>query len=219
MAKKFEVGKHYSMHSPCDQDCIWTYKVIARTASTITLQDEHGEVKKCRVKESPVFDAESCTPLGRYSMSPILTAEKTVEDKVRKEAFDKMKLYAEELAKNYGLETCKETVSTFWGDFGSKEYTYTHGNDRNIRVQLRSRFGNPRIDFHYHECCSCVELATGRRPTGKKDKNGYEEYEHDLVYRPNDTQAWGAGGVAMLNIMWQELSHLIHEPSNEFIGF
>ncbi len=78
MAKKFEIGKRYSMHSPCDTECIWTYKVIARTASTITLQDTHGQTQKCRVRVSPVFDAESCTPLGRYSMSPILTAEKEV---------------------------------------------------------------------------------------------------------------------------------------------
>ena len=78
MAKKFEVGKSYSMHSPCDTECIWTYKVIARTASTITLQDTHGQTQKYRVKVSPVFDAECCYPLGRYSMSPILTAEKEV---------------------------------------------------------------------------------------------------------------------------------------------
>ena len=78
MAKKFEIGKRYSMHSPCDTECIWTYKVIARTASTITLQDTHGQTQKCRVKVSPIFDAEHCSPLGRYSMSPILTAEKEV---------------------------------------------------------------------------------------------------------------------------------------------
>lgn len=79
MAKKFEIGKSYSMHSPCDTECIWTYKVIARTAKTITLQSRDG-IQKCRVSESPIFDAETCTPLGRYSMSPILTAEREAKN-------------------------------------------------------------------------------------------------------------------------------------------
>lgn len=36
---KFKVGCYYVMRSPCDHECIWVYKVISRTAKTITLYD------------------------------------------------------------------------------------------------------------------------------------------------------------------------------------
>lgn len=216
MAKKFEVGKHYSMHSPCDTECIWTYKVIARTDKTVTLENRDG-VKKCRVRESGIYDAEVCNPLGRYSMSPVLAADETVEDKAREEAFAKMKRYAEELAKTYDLGCCEEKKSDFWADFGSIDYTWTNGQTRDIRITLRSRFGCPRIDFHYLKNLSAIELQTGSRPTGKFDKYGYEEYESDCTYRPKEIQAWGDGGLAMVNLMWQELANIIHEPTNEYI--
>lgn len=74
MTLTFEVGKEYIMHSPCDWDCLWKYEVINRTAKTITLQDEYGKIKKCRT--SIFMGVESCKPLGSYSMSPILSAEK-----------------------------------------------------------------------------------------------------------------------------------------------
>ena len=75
--KTFEIGKTYSMSSPCDHNCIWTYTVTARTAQTITLSD--GEItKKCRISKmySEYNKAETVFPLGQYSMCPILTAEK-----------------------------------------------------------------------------------------------------------------------------------------------
>ena len=72
--KVFEVGKSYSMRSACDCECVWTYKVIKRTKSTITIKSNRGEVLRCRVKVSDIFGAECCQPLGRYSMSPILRA-------------------------------------------------------------------------------------------------------------------------------------------------
>ena len=46
--RKFEIGKEYSMRSICNQECVWTYTVIARTAQTITISNGK-EVKKCRV--------------------------------------------------------------------------------------------------------------------------------------------------------------------------
>ena len=74
--KKFEVGKTYEQRSICDHNCIWRFTVIARTACTITLQDERGEVKKCRVIKdlSSMYNAEHVYPLGRYSMAPSLHA-------------------------------------------------------------------------------------------------------------------------------------------------
>lgn len=74
----FEIGKIYSMHSPCDWDCTWSYEVIKRTASTVTLRSDRGEVKTFRIcrKASEWNQAETVHPLGKYSMSPSLTADK-----------------------------------------------------------------------------------------------------------------------------------------------
>ena len=75
--KKFEIGKTYSMNSACMHDCVWSYTVTARTAQTITLND--GEkVIRCRINKglSEYRGAESVYPLGRYSMAPILSADK-----------------------------------------------------------------------------------------------------------------------------------------------
>lgn len=72
-SKAFEIGKIYSMFSPCDQNCTWVYEVIARTAKTVTLKQDDGEkVTKCRISEDN--NGEYVKPLGRYSMSPTLRA-------------------------------------------------------------------------------------------------------------------------------------------------
>lgn len=74
--KKFEVGKQYSMRSACDQECVWTYTVISRTPFVITLQDDRGNVTKCRVSKglTAFCGCECIKPLGSYSMAPILRA-------------------------------------------------------------------------------------------------------------------------------------------------
>ena len=76
--KKFEVGKNYSMRSACDWDCVWTYKVVARTAQTITIESEDGKTLKCRINKylMDIEGIEAVYPLGRYSMCPILRASK-----------------------------------------------------------------------------------------------------------------------------------------------
>ena len=75
--KQFEVGKEYSMRSACNYECVWTYKVIARTKCTITLKDKRGKQITCRIiKNYTEMDkVEQVRPLGKYSMSPILSAE------------------------------------------------------------------------------------------------------------------------------------------------
>lgn len=75
--KQFEIGKVYECRSICDYNCIWRYKVIERTASTITIKDLHtGKVQKNRISKgtSQYFNAETVYPLGRYSMCPSLIA-------------------------------------------------------------------------------------------------------------------------------------------------
>lgn len=73
--RKFQVGKKYKVASICDQNCIWTFEIVARTEKTITISDGKKE-KKCRIikKISEYRDSESVYPLGKYAMCPILSA-------------------------------------------------------------------------------------------------------------------------------------------------
>lgn len=75
--KQFEIGKTYTMASPCDRNCVWTYTVTKRTAKTITISDG-TETKTCRVNTQVSEDrnAETIFPVGRYSMCPALSADK-----------------------------------------------------------------------------------------------------------------------------------------------
>jgi hypothetical protein len=80
--KKFKVGNQYSMRSACNHECVWTYKVLARTACTVTMAQvmSNGKTKAdiitCRINKSlsEFCGAESVKPLGSYSMNPILSA-------------------------------------------------------------------------------------------------------------------------------------------------
>lgn len=74
---KFEVGKRYSVRSACDHNCVWTFRIIKRTAQTVTIESRREGVKTCRInKQSSEFrGAESIYPFGRYSMAPILSAD------------------------------------------------------------------------------------------------------------------------------------------------
>lgn len=74
--KKFEIGKTYTMASPCDRNCVWTYTVTKRTAKTITISDGY-ELQTCRVNEheSESRKAETVFPFGRSSLCPVLSAD------------------------------------------------------------------------------------------------------------------------------------------------
>ena len=75
--KQFEVGKIYYCFSPGNTDCRWLYRVMHRTAKTISVIDDHGAVKKLRIvaRESMFNDCECVFPLGHYSLAPMLTAD------------------------------------------------------------------------------------------------------------------------------------------------
>lgn len=78
MTKQFEVGQSYSVRSYCDHNCIFTFKVVSRTAKTIKI-DYHGGISTKKIK---VFgNIEQIYPLGTYSMSPVLYATDT-SDKI-----------------------------------------------------------------------------------------------------------------------------------------
>ena len=73
MTKQFEVGKTYSTRSACDYDCIFTFTVTKRTAKTVTVRSNLGEVaRKVRVYDG----AEHLYPHGIYSMAAIISADK-----------------------------------------------------------------------------------------------------------------------------------------------
>ncbi len=74
MPKKFKVNGNYSMKSICDHNCIWIVTVLKRTAQFVTLKiDNQKEPVRCKVRIHN--DIEVCSPLGNYSMSPVLAAE------------------------------------------------------------------------------------------------------------------------------------------------
>ena len=74
---QFEIGKTYFCRSICDYDCVWSYTVVARTASTVTLCDDHtGKIQKNRIiGYSKISGVEAVNPLGQYSMCPVLCAD------------------------------------------------------------------------------------------------------------------------------------------------
>lgn len=75
---QFKEGKFYYMRSLCDYDCVWVYKVVKRTACTVTIDDGRGNRKTCRIsKHSEHWNEEQISPLGVFSMSPTLCAGKT----------------------------------------------------------------------------------------------------------------------------------------------
>lgn len=86
----FVPGITYVMRSPCDYRDVQHGKVISRTASRVTVlvTTEDGKFPATHtVKIRHDGATEYCQPLGRYSMSPVLSAEKvlkpTQEDKTK----------------------------------------------------------------------------------------------------------------------------------------
>ena len=76
---QFQVGKTYSTRSACDWDCIFSFTIVRRTATSVWIE-YHGKINRRRVftwnANSPV---EFCYPLGKYSMAPVINANSTEE--------------------------------------------------------------------------------------------------------------------------------------------
>lgn len=72
----FQVGSTYEARSACDYDCVWTFTVVSRTSRFITITDRNGEVRRVGVR---VWQGvESASPLGTYSMAPVISASHQV---------------------------------------------------------------------------------------------------------------------------------------------
>ena len=70
---KFEVGKTYYCRSVCDYNCIWNVQVISRTEKTMIISVGG---KTSRVKIRIHNNIENALPLGRYSMAPVVSADR-----------------------------------------------------------------------------------------------------------------------------------------------
>jgi hypothetical protein len=69
----FEVGRTYTCRSIGDYDCVFSFEVVKRSPKRVWLR-YHGRVtaRAIRIREG----IECCSPLGQYSMSPTLHADK-----------------------------------------------------------------------------------------------------------------------------------------------
>lgn len=74
MTATFQIGTTYTTRSACDHECVFAWTVVARTAKQLTLEDRYGEVSKRGV--SVWNGVETCLPNGRYSMAPVISADR-----------------------------------------------------------------------------------------------------------------------------------------------
>ncbi len=74
--QKFEVGREYFCRSACDHTCVWTFKVVRRTAKSIWFSEDGCGASRRSIR---IYnDIEMVYPMGTYSMSPVLSADKVV---------------------------------------------------------------------------------------------------------------------------------------------
>ena len=82
--KTFEIGNTYATRSACDSDCVYSYRLIKRTAKRATLVrlDNTGQPygKPFARGISIWYDEtkEAIYPEGKHSMCPIITPEKGI---------------------------------------------------------------------------------------------------------------------------------------------
>lgn len=64
----------------CDSSSYVEIEVISRTAKTVTIKDDNGEVSRKKIYH--MNNVEYIKPCGTYSMNPICTAEKIVIEQI-----------------------------------------------------------------------------------------------------------------------------------------
>lgn len=71
----FIVGQTYAADRNSDHP--FSFTVVSRTAKFITLEDRHGDTIRVGTYRFTFggVDAEHATPFGRYSMSPVMSAD------------------------------------------------------------------------------------------------------------------------------------------------
>lgn len=83
--EKFEVGKIYSTGEA--RDYVWRFLVVKRTAKFITIVDANpvteADLEPRRVGVTIGYGGhEIALPLGRYSMAPVINADRPLEAEV-----------------------------------------------------------------------------------------------------------------------------------------
>lgn len=77
---QFISGKTYTLRLATDHDSIMAFRIARRSQASVWLQrlSSEGQPTGEPVRRSivPHNGSETCFPLGRYSMAPILSAEK-----------------------------------------------------------------------------------------------------------------------------------------------
>lgn len=70
---RFEVGVSYFCRSLGDSECIWHFRIIRRTESSVWVE-VNGKESRRGIR---VWDGvEKFEPFGRYSMSPVVSADR-----------------------------------------------------------------------------------------------------------------------------------------------
>lgn len=70
----FQIGETYTTGAAADY--VWEFTVIGRTAKFLTLLTEDGETIRVGCSISPYDGVEKALPLGRYSMAPVISADR-----------------------------------------------------------------------------------------------------------------------------------------------
>lgn len=73
---KFQIGQTVTARSACDYNCIFSWVVTDRTNKFITVSD--GRNSK-RVGVTVRNGVEKAYPQGKFSMAPVISAEKAVK--------------------------------------------------------------------------------------------------------------------------------------------
>ena len=83
MTNIFIPHRKYYYSFVCDASSYVEIEVIKRTAKTVTIKDQFGEVSKRKIYH--MNNVEYIKPCGTYSMNPICTAEKIVIEQTEEE--------------------------------------------------------------------------------------------------------------------------------------
>ena len=78
MNTRFFINNTYSTRSSCNHECVYTFKIIKRTEKNVWIL-EAGEKEIIRRKIIMYEGVETTYPLGKYSMAPILRADKNIK--------------------------------------------------------------------------------------------------------------------------------------------
>ena len=69
--RTFQINKEYSARSICDYDCVFTFKILRRTAKSVWVK-VHNKIVRRQIE---IYDdTETFYPFGKYSMATCIYA-------------------------------------------------------------------------------------------------------------------------------------------------